>query len=311
MGSTYPQAIILGSRADLHVQRVLDAARVDPIVVDVASLTGSEVTLSLDSLTIASGTQSWCLGADALPTRGWVRRLAPENWQAGVVAGTREAAENSAWLSTIAMIGRTPAIEWLTTVDDGLVAENKLHQLVVARSRGVKVPHTAVTNSPASAIEALPAPRIVKAFGRAHYFDKAQARMIFAQTIDDDQVRELGTTTPLMFQEHLVAEAHLRVVTVRGQVWTCRLDADGVPLDWRSLSSAHDGFVEVKTPAAVSSGARAVARGLRLGYSSQDWIVTTSGPHLVDVNPGGQWLFLPEPVASQVAGAIAAWLEGN
>jgi hypothetical protein len=51
-----------------------------------------------------------------------------------------------------------------------------------------------------------------------------------------------------------------------------------------------------------------LAQSARVGYSSQDWIVEGGEAYFIDLNPAGQWLFLPEPVASEVSGEIAAWL---
>jgi hypothetical protein len=46
-----------------------------------------------------------------------------------------------------------------------------------------------------------------------------------------------------------------------------------------------------------------------VGYSSQDWIVTATGvSHFIDLNPAGQWLFLPNPGAREITDAIAEWL---
>ncbi|MEH0483499.1 hypothetical protein QBA94_43435 [Streptomyces scabiei] len=53
-----------------------------------------------------------------------------------------------------------------------------------------------------------------------------------------------------------------------------------------------------------------LARHLRTGISCQDWIVDASGPAFIDLNPGGQWLFLPDVLTTQIADHLAAWLHG-
>ena len=95
---------------------------------------------------------------------------------------------------------------------------------------------------------------------------------------------------------------------MQGRAWTCELQADGRPLDWRQDADAHTAWT-VSDDRPVAQLALGVAAGLQLGYSCQDWIVDRCGTAwLVDVNPAGQWLFLPEPVAAAVSGAIAEWL---
>jgi glutathione synthase/RimK-type ligase-like ATP-grasp enzyme len=99
-------------------------------------------------------------------------------------------------------------------------------------------------------------------------------------------------------------------VTVRHRAWTAALDARGVPLDWRGDIEAHGAFEPTKTPSQVREAALGLAASLGLGYSSQDWIETADGYWFLDLNPSGQWLFLPEPVAGQVTSAVATWLRG-
>jgi hypothetical protein len=112
---------------------------------------------------------------------------------------------------------------------------------------------------------------------------------------------------PFLIQERLFAERHLRVVTVGDRVWVCELRADKLPVDWRKDADAHHQFVPTRDER-VERSATALAAAAQLGYSSQDWIVQDGEPFFVDLNPAGQWLFLPEPVASEVSAQIARWL---
>ena len=104
----------------------------------------------------------------------------------------------------------------------------------------------------------------------------------------------------------------MRVVTVGGRSWVAGLEAAERPLDWRSQAEAHSSFIAfTQTDERVGTLATELAADLGLGYSSQDWVETLEGELvLLDVNPGGQWLFLPSPIAEEVALAIAAWLRG-
>lgn len=305
------RSLIIGSAQDVHVASVLEHCDGEStLVLDGQLLSTSTFTLSDESLVASVADNLWTLTAD--PTiRGWVRRLAPETWQEGVVAGSRAAAEHSAWLSLLGALGRSRFVRWLTTLDSNLIAENKSYQLSVAKSVGVRVPLSIVSNRMADVLRVVPGPRIVKTLGHGHYVEDDVARVVFTQRIEDDQLPRLEAGLPLLFQQELVAREHLRVVVVRDRVWTCSLSAEGLPLDWRAEESAHDAFLAVETPDEIRRDALKVARALQLGYASQDWIVTAEGTFLVDVNPGGQWLFLPEPFATEISVAIAEWLGGS
>jgi len=244
-------------------------------------------------------------------TRGWVRRLAPERWQYGVVAGSREASEQGSWLSLLAAIGRSRFISWLTTIDQSLIAENKHYQLAVASGIGVAVPRAVVSNRTLDVLDFLPHERIVKTLGPGHYVEGGESRVIFTQAIDDATTALLEGDIPMIYQEELRALQHLRVVVVGVEVWVCALDAADLPLDWRSEPVAHESFATVPTSDHIRGNALSVCKALGIGYSSQDWVVTAAGPVLVDVNPGGQWLFLPEPAQTEISIAIAKWLRGT
>jgi glutathione synthase/RimK-type ligase-like ATP-grasp enzyme len=159
--------------------------------------------------------------------------------------------------------------------------------------------------------EVIPGTKIVKALGRAHYLDGDTARVVFTQSIDDAVLGQVDGGVPLFFQERIEAADHLRVVTVLDRVWTCALAAEGLPVDWRTNAEAHNRFEAITTAPAIRDGALEVARKLGLGYSSQDWIQTADDVVLLDVNPGGQWLFLPEPVTTEVVTEITRWLENQ
>jgi hypothetical protein len=108
-------------------------------------------------------------------------------------------------------------------------------------------------------------------------------------------------------QSRLTAERHLRAVTVKDQCWVCELAAGDLPVDWRRDEAAHDAFVAADERG-VERDALRLAGAFGVGYSSQDWIVSDGVAHFIDLNPAGQWLFLPEPVASGTTSAIAQWL---
>ena len=75
--------------------------------------------------------------------------------------------------------------------------------------------------------------------------------------------------------------------------------------------TAHRAFTTEPAPQFVHSLASTAAEQLGVGYSAQDWIQDADGTWwFVDLNPAGQWLFLPNKVAEQVTAAIASLLDG-
>ena len=303
--------LIVGNSGDEHVAAVLAAlpASVEPAVLDVATLETEPY--------FVSGTTLW-VGADgreialAAPTRGWIRRLAPPQWRLGVVGGSRDGAVRGAWLALLTGLIAEPTIKWLTPYAPLFMSENKLTQARCATRLGLRTPRTVVAGTSAEIPTELGERLVVKPLGASHYkADSGDALVLWAQPLSrDDQRLAYLEGAPFLVQEELRARRHLRVVTVSGRAWACELDATDLPLDWRRSESAHHAFRTTTEPGLETDAVR-LAKALRLGYSSQDWIDTGDELVFVDLNPAGQWLFLPEPVSAEVARAIARHLTGE
>jgi hypothetical protein len=303
--------LIIGSHDDVHVRSVLERLTKDTVLVmDVATLSESKFVYRDASFQIETRS-GWIEITEGTFTRGWFRRLAPLNWQQGIPVGSRVAAENTAWLSLMGGLSRLPTIEWLTKIDDSLISENKLHQLMIADQIGIVTPRTVVSNMRSEVTAKLHGQRIIKPLGSGHFFESNVPHIIYTQIADEMVLADLKKSPPMIIQELLEAKLHLRVVVVRNQIWSASIASDGLPIDWRSNETAHYSFEETIAPHDVQTGALKVNAALNLGYSSQDWIVTQEGAFLVDVNPGGQWLFLPKQIASAVSDAIARWLDSS
>jgi hypothetical protein len=247
---------------------------------------------------------------DLRGARGWLRRLAPEGWRDDVPPAGHDAVVRSAWVSTLVTIARLPELTWLSPLDVLFAAEDKLAQQAACRAVGIPVPPMALVTRPHRIPADLGEWLVVKPMAAGHFRDGAGAgRVVHATEMhrSDDRLKLLAGA-PFLVQTRVQARVHLRVVTVDHQAWVCELDATDLPLDWRADEAAHSSFVPASRPA-ISSKALALAARLRLGYSSQDWVIDLDGSaSFLDLNPAGQWLFLPPETAGPATTAIANWL---
>ncbi|GAA1880703.1 hypothetical protein GCM10009687_56150 [Asanoa iriomotensis] len=280
------------------------------VVLDAVSL--SSVVQWLDPINVrlvdVSGA-AVSLGADRA-ARGWIRRLAPAGWDLGVTLGSHGAARLSSRLALLAAILREPSLTWLTPVDPLFAAENKVVQYRTAMAIGIRVPATAVSGAPGDLAADLGDPFILKPLGPGHFQEPdGSSQVIYVKEVRATDLAHIDLLdAPFLAQTVIAADVHLRVVTVGSRAWTAELDAAGLPVDWREHESAHHTFTATERWSQVEKAAVRLATILGVGYSSQDWLVDEDGPAFVDLNPGGQWLFLPEPIATSVAQALADWL---
>lgn len=304
-------AVIIGEHGDPHVASVIAAMRTVPLVLDARSLRSRPYVLDDRGLTVTVQGASVTIGG-ALAARGWVRRIVPDSWLRSVRADSREAAEASAWMTLLAAILQLPNVAWLTPIGAITRAENKLTQAAAANQVGVRTPRTVVTNDATAIRDAFTGDVVVKPLGAGHFVEAGVPTVVHATALPVEALRTGDlAVAPFLVQRRLDARRHWRVVTVAGEVWSAALNAEGLSLDWRRDAPAHSSFRNTPAPSGVEAGAIATAAALRLGYSSQDWIETEVGVYLVDVNPSGQWLFLPEPIRSAVSTAIGRWIDGD
>lgn len=304
-------SLIIGDRNDSHVEAVvavLEALGVEPpLMVDAPKLTTTPYTvtadhLTVDGITIETNNQG----------RGWLRRYAPTLWGAGTVAGGLESARKRAFLSLVGSLSRTGNRQWLTTLESMLAAEDRLHQLHVVAGRGHRTPRTAVTSELADARRILGDAFVVKPLANGYYNTEDGPRAVFTAQLKPDDFDHVDfADAPFVVQEMIATVEHLRVVTVKDRAWAASLNADGRPLDWREQDEAHSEWQPVHAPD-VCAAALDVAAHLRVGYTSQDWVRDRADhPVFLDLNPGGQWLFLPDEVSAPVTDAIAMHLAGG
>jgi len=313
-------AVVVGSPDDEHARRV--AGLLSPqtcTLVDVVSLAQRSYRLDRDGLWLDQqadhdgGIRRWAARVGR-GSRGWLRRFAPPDWHRGVLLDSKDAAVKTAWLTLLTAFVRSSGVEWLTDLDALNRAENKLAQYRAALTLGIPTPATVVASDRASLPTDLAHRIVVKPLGPGHFTrGSGDRRVLYANvaTLDEPLLDDLPGA-PFIVQDRIEARTHLRVVTVRSSVWACAVDAGEVPFDWRRHAAAQRSFRPARPPVEVEDGAGRISEHLRLGYTSQDWVIDHAGTAwFLDLNPSGQWLFLPEPVASAVAERLAAWLTGR
>lgn len=305
-------SLIVGDPADPHVAAVTDRLPPTGCVVVNAATVGDivrRVDLAGAALVDLAGRACRTDAPGARPT-GWIRRLAPAGWDDDVLLGSHRAAVLASRLGLLSAVVRDPALQWITPVDAAFAAEGKTAQYRAAARIGAIVPDTVIATAH-DALSGLKEPFVVKPLGPGGFRnDQGEQQVVYARTTTRAELADLDlAAAPFMAQNLVHAAHHLRIVTVGNRAWTAALDAAGRPCDWRQDPSSHDGFRHSPESRHVEEQAVAVACELRCGYTSQDWIITTDGAAVfLDLNPAGQWLFLPEPIASQAADAIANML---
>lgn len=265
---------------------------------------------------LTGGGAAWRLGADPLvpcadgqfwivdgATTVWWRRLGSPS-----VAGLGQAeAQLVADEVPMLLVGLLEAagVRWVDAPWAVDRASLKLHQLELARGLGLAVPRSLVTGDPGQArafvteVGSVVAKAVSSGVGIAP----------FAEAVPPEEL-DLVAACPTLLQESIPAAADLRVVTIGGEtlVWRReRLAAE--PVDWRRADPAGAGF-QPMAACGLGDGPGAVAAGLGLTFSVQDWLESGDRPVFLEVNPCGNWLFL-QGAAERVTPLLVRHLAGG
>lgn len=208
--------------------------------------------------------------------------------------------ETEAYLTdVVACMG---AAKWINHPEANRTASNKLTQLRLAQSLGMRVPRTVVTNDPQSAADFAasvgPAGMIYKTLTYPFIEETADMfRSVYTSIVRlTPEVLGAIEAAPCLFQERIEKDYELRVTVVGQNIFAVRIysqDQEATSLDWRRDQHATTLRQEVTTlEPMVHAFCLEITKRLGLIFGALDFIVMPSGEHVfLEINPNGQWLW--------------------
>jgi glutathione synthase/RimK-type ligase-like ATP-grasp enzyme len=201
-------------------------------------------------------------------------------------------------------------------------AEHKPLQLELARSLGMEVPRTLMTNDP-EAVRAFAAScpdgvvtKMMSSF--AVYDERGQEQVVFTTPLEASDLEDLEglDLCPMTFQERLAKTLELRVTVVGDRVMAASIDSQrlaGSRNDWRREGVALiDSWQPYTLPEPTERQVLRLMEALGLNYGALDFIVTPDGRHVfLEVNPAGEFMWLTQHPGLPIAEALADVLTGH
>jgi glutathione synthase/RimK-type ligase-like ATP-grasp enzyme len=222
------------------------------------------------------------------------------------IAGARRDALFCAADAALAAFWAGAAARWVNDRVCDESADDKARQLALAARLGLAVPRTLLTND-AAAARAFVAER---ADGETIHKNVTSAAGIWRPTAlarrGDRALFASLKRVPLMFQERVRAEADVRVTVVGGELFAAEIvSRDPEALDFRpDLQRAR--YRAVTLPSGIERKLRRMVRDLGLAYAALDLRRRPDGEHVfLEVNPGGQWLFVERRTGQRITEAVA------
>ncbi|ADI10615.1 RimK domain-containing protein ATP-grasp [Streptomyces bingchenggensis BCW-1] len=187
--------------------------------------------------------------------------------------------------------------------------------LAAAARGGLAVPRTLITNDPDQArkfVSALPGQvAAYKALGTTHPSDQDdRPQALWTTQVRPGEIDESVRRTAHQFQEWVDKAYEVRLTAVAHSLFAAEIHAgsDAARLDFRSDYGSLT-FKPCHVPERIAGGVHMLMYTFGLQYVALDFLVNPQGHwYLVDVNPNGQWGFIPD-LRAPITRALADLLE--
>jgi ATP-grasp ribosomal peptide maturase len=181
---------------------------------------------------------------------------------------------------------------------------------------GLRIPDTLITSDPDEArdfIAALPG-RVAayKAIGTAPAERDGEPVAVWTSTVRPEDITDAVRLTAHQFQEWIDKKYEVRLTAVQGLMFAAEIHAgsEASRVDFRRDYPSLT-YRPCDTPEPIARGVVRLMESLGLRYCALDFLVSHDGRwHLVDINPTGQFGFIPE-LQAPITTALADVLEGK
>lgn len=243
-------------------------------------------------------------------TSVWWRRPQPFNLSIEVTDSISKHFALNECHSTINGAWKLLNAKWMNPPIEDEVASRKAYQLMVAKSVGLIIPETLITNNPEHA----------KFFIKKNS-DEGTIYKSFTATeeawretrlIKEDELTKLNNVkyAPVIFQKYISSVADLRITIVDDKIFPAAIyiSQTSYQVDFRMTYSTSN-IVVHKLPQEIEEKLLYFMRRLHLIYGAIDMRLTPDGRYIfLEVNTAGQWLFMEEPTGLPITKSISDWL---
>lgn len=207
----------------------------------------------------------------------------------------------------------TPNALWINPRLSDLKAREKPTQLLLAKQLGFRIPPTLISNDSTRIIKFLEKNKgsIYKTL--TWYFEYPN-KLIFTSRVDPRKVTDNIDSIkicPGIFQKEIEKLFEIRVTTVGKKIFSVKIDSQSrndTKLDWRR-NQFQLTYSVFELPRKMINLINQMNSKLGLHYAAYDFIVTPNEEfYFLEVNPGGQWLWVERRTGLQISNALAEYM---
>lgn len=189
---------------------------------------------------------------------------------------------------------------WLNNVYDIRQAENKIHQLQIAKEIGFKIPLSLISNQSKS----INSFRnycdnncIIKPIKSGNMEDSIAPKVIFTTKIHSEQFEDSDRieSFPIFIQNNIHKKYDLRCTVIGDEVYTAQIHSQIIKdseIDWRRSQDILE-HQKHELPYEIKRKCLELNKRLNLNFSAIDLILDQDENYIfLEINPNGQWAWI-------------------
>lgn len=251
----------------------------------------------------------------------WYRRIRPPSCPAQMDKGHFAFSEKESRFALLGgILALSSEIPILNNPSAVWAAEHKLYQLAVAKQLGLRIPESITGNVPSEAMSFFEKhkPNVIAKPVRTGYLEDANGpKAIYTSRVENSHMSQINrlAVSPVTFQNLINKQSDIRVTIIGQKVYCAEIlsqtDQDA-SIDWRRTSNPELPHKHHKLPEALQQQLLQFMQRLNLEYGAIDLVLDDAGTYyFLEVNPGGQWLWLDRILDLGITQCIADWLSNG
>lgn len=200
---------------------------------------------------------------------------------------------------------------WISPLYSIREAENKIHQLILAKSLGFQIPESIVTNKYENTNTFFIENNnncIIKPIKSGLIEDSKESKVVFTNTINTlPENKSQIEDCPLFFQSHIEKKGDIRVTLVGDKIFAALIHSQeytDTTTDWRrgEISLKH---TKIELPVNLQEKCISLLKALGLRFGAVDFILDKNDNYIfLEINPNGQWAWIEKQTGYDISNQI-------
>ncbi len=207
---------------------------------------------------------------------------------------------------------------WISPLYSIREAENKIYQLILAKSLGFAIPNSLITNvyeNCQSFFTENSNSCIIKPIKSGLVEDHKNSKVVFTNKVDEkDLNREQIESCPQFFQKCIAKNGDIRATVVGDKVFATLIHSqefNETMTDWRKgeMRLKH---TKIELPIELEEKCIILLRKLGLKFGAIDFVLDKNNNYtFLEINPNGQWAWIEKQTGYDISGEIVNLLKNE